>query len=112
MPTVLRNVWQRRNRPARRGFLGHPAVLSGTSLPVVISIRRRSEVLPIHVLRPAASLFHDPNGTALVDLEIGDQWDSTYPVSAKFPSASHSLHLPWIKRHDLVGVCTSGITWR
>src|SRR5262249_58470498 len=34
MPTVLRNVWQRRNRPARaRGFFGHPAVLSGTPSP-------------------------------------------------------------------------------
>jgi hypothetical protein len=47
MPTVLRNVWQRRNRPARaRGFLGHPAVLSGTSSPAAIRARRRSEALP------------------------------------------------------------------
>ena len=54
MPTVLRNVWQRRNRPARaRGFLGHPAVLSGISWPAAIRAARRSEDLPAHVLRTA-----------------------------------------------------------
>jgi hypothetical protein len=54
MPTVLRNVWQRRSRPAKaRGFLGHPAVLSGTSSPAAIGARRRSEALPAHVLRTA-----------------------------------------------------------
>jgi hypothetical protein len=54
MPTVLRKVWQRRNRPARaRGFFGHPAVLSGTFSPAAVRARRRSEALPVHVLRTA-----------------------------------------------------------
>src|SRR5262245_65215334 len=54
MPTVLRNVWQRRNRPARAGgLLGHPAVLTRTSSPAAIWARRRSEALPDHVPRTA-----------------------------------------------------------
>src|SRR5262249_14963109 len=54
MPTVLRYVWQRRSRLARaRGFFGHPAVLSGTPSPAAIRARRRSEALPVHVLRTA-----------------------------------------------------------
>src|SRR5262245_42465685 len=54
MPTVLRNVWQRRNRLARaRGLLGHPEVLTHTTAPAAIWARRRSEALPAHVARTA-----------------------------------------------------------
>src|SRR5262249_28194360 len=42
------------NRPARaRGFLGHPPVLWGISSLAAIRMRKRSEALPIHVLRTA-----------------------------------------------------------
>src|SRR5262249_33320846 len=48
MPTVLRNVWQRRNRLARAR-----EVLTRTTSPAAIWARRRSEALPAHVARTA-----------------------------------------------------------
>ena len=74
MPTVRRNVWQRRNRPARaRGFLGHPAVVS--SAPSLAAMaRRRSEALPVHVLRTAMiSRTKAATGSASMTPSIADR---------------------------------------
>src|SRR6516162_2297065 len=52
-PNLRRNVCARRSRPARaRGVLGHPFVSFQTpSPPNSAPARRRSEALPVHVLR-------------------------------------------------------------